>query len=73
MTLFTNSPEDWQRLDWQILRDGGIALYWRDEYLADDLQWLARRFEQSHAEVLVGFDLASNMRLIHVLTLPQGS
>jgi len=24
----------------------------------DDLQWLARRFEQSHAEVLVGFDLA---------------
>jgi len=24
----------------------------------DDLQWLARRFEQSHAEVQVGFDLA---------------
>lgn len=41
MALFTNSPEDWQRLDWQILRDGGIALYWRDEYFADDLQWLA--------------------------------
>jgi hypothetical protein len=35
MALFSNSPEDWQRLDWQILRDGGIALYWRPEYLAD--------------------------------------
>ena len=22
---FNNSPEDWQRLDWEILRDGGIA------------------------------------------------
>jgi Barstar (barnase inhibitor) len=41
MTLFGNSPADWQRLDWQILRDGGIALYWRPEYLADDVRWLA--------------------------------
>jgi hypothetical protein len=41
MTLFSNSAEDWQRLDWQILRDGGIALYWRQEYLADDVWWLA--------------------------------
>jgi hypothetical protein len=41
MALFTDSPEDWQRLDWQILRDGGIALYWRQEYLAADVQWLA--------------------------------
>lgn len=41
MALFTNSREDWQRLDWQILRDGGITLYWRKEYLADDVQWLA--------------------------------
>jgi hypothetical protein len=41
MTLFSNSPADWQRLDWQILRDGGIALYWRQEYLTDDVQWFA--------------------------------
>ncbi|HET6934610.1 MAG TPA: barstar family protein [Candidatus Angelobacter sp.] len=46
MALFTNSPEDWERLDWQILRDGGIALYWRPEYLSDDLQWLkANRYD----------------------------
>jgi hypothetical protein len=41
MALFTNSPEDWDRLDFQILRDGGISLYWREEYLAADLQALA--------------------------------
>lgn len=41
MAVFTNKPEDWQRLDWQILRDGGIALYWRPEYLADDVRWFA--------------------------------
>jgi hypothetical protein len=40
MAPFSNSPEDWQRLDWKILRDGGIALYRRPEYLAEDVQWL---------------------------------
>jgi hypothetical protein len=40
MALFNDSPEDWEKLDWKILRDGGIAFYWRLEYLADDVQWL---------------------------------
>jgi hypothetical protein len=40
MALFTNSANDWQRLDWTILRDGGISLYWRREYLAEDVRWL---------------------------------
>ena len=43
MTLFNNSSEEWQRLDWQILRDGGISLYWRPEYLAEDVNWLAAK------------------------------
>jgi hypothetical protein len=37
MTLFSNSPADWQRLDWQILRDAGAALYWWQEYFTDDV------------------------------------
>ncbi len=42
MALFTNNREDKKRLDWAILRDGGsLALYWRPEYLAEDMQWLA--------------------------------
>jgi len=41
MPFFNNSPDDWQRLDWQILRDGGVHLYWRREYLIEDTKWLA--------------------------------
>jgi len=41
MALFTNSPEDWQRLDWLILRDGGISLYRRPQLLAEDMRWFA--------------------------------
>ena len=42
MPFFNNGPDDWQRLDWQILRDGGILLYWRHEYLIEDSQWFAK-------------------------------
>lgn len=42
MSFFNNTPDDWQRLDWQILRDGGIQLYWRREYLIEDTQWFAK-------------------------------
>jgi hypothetical protein len=41
MPFFNNTPDDWQRLDWQILRDGGIHLYWRREYLIEDTKWFA--------------------------------
>jgi len=41
MSCFNNPPKDWERLDWQILRDGGIHLYWRREYLVEDTLWLA--------------------------------
>ena len=41
MPFFRNTPGDWQRLDWQILRDGGIQLYWRPEYLLEDTKWFA--------------------------------
>lgn len=39
MPFFNNTPDDWQRLDWQILRDGGIHFYRRSEYLAEDTKW----------------------------------
>ncbi len=42
MPFFNNTPDNWQRLDWQILRDGGIQLYWRREYLIEDRQWFAK-------------------------------
>ena len=43
MTLFSNSPDDWQKLDWQMLRDGGVALYRQPEYLTEDVRWLVGR------------------------------
>lgn len=41
MAPFVNKTEEWHRVDWQILREGGIALYLRQEHLEDDLGWLA--------------------------------
>jgi hypothetical protein len=41
MAVFsTNDEVNDQRLDWVILRDGGVVLYWRAEILAYDLKWL---------------------------------
>lgn len=40
MAIFTTAEADNQQLDWTILRDGGVYLYWRQEILADDLKWL---------------------------------
>lgn len=42
MSFFTKIPDYWQRLDWQILRDGGIHLYWRREYLLADTEWFSK-------------------------------
>lgn len=39
MAPFELNQVDDQQLDWVILRDGGIALYWRSDILADDLKW----------------------------------
>lgn len=39
MAPFDLNQVDDQQLDWVILRDGGIALYWRPEMLAADLEW----------------------------------
>jgi len=40
MAAFNSDVSDEGPLDWIILRDGGIFLYWRSELLADDLSWL---------------------------------
>jgi RNAse (barnase) inhibitor barstar len=40
MTAFNPDVSDAQPLDWTILRDGGILLYWQSKLLADDLTWM---------------------------------
>ncbi|MDB6121068.1 MAG: barnase inhibitor [Pedosphaera sp.] len=41
MAFFTEN--DFERLDWRLLQNGSITLYWRTEFLEEDLQWLKGR------------------------------
>ena len=40
MAIFRNEPEDFQRLDWVLLQNGAITLYFRPQVLAADVDWL---------------------------------
>jgi RNAse (barnase) inhibitor barstar len=40
MAVFKDDEVDDERLDWIILRDGGVCLYWREEILTDEANWL---------------------------------
>jgi len=39
MAIFKNDPDEWQRLDWQILQNGWTSLYWQQSILNEDLDW----------------------------------
>lgn len=39
MAAFTKEDAYRNRLDWKILRDSGVALYWRREFLEQDIKW----------------------------------
>jgi hypothetical protein len=46
MVAFNHQDEHEQRIDWKILRDGGIALYWRRELFDRDLDWFFKQHYQ---------------------------
>lgn len=39
MTSFKQDPEEWQRLDWQLLQNSAITLYFRKEVLEEHKAW----------------------------------
>ncbi len=39
MTAFKDNPEEWQRLDYQILQNGWTSLYWQQDILVLDIGW----------------------------------
>ena len=41
MAAFRDDPSEWERLDWRLLQNSPIALYWREAVLAEDRAWLA--------------------------------
>lgn len=40
MAIFRNEPEEFQRLDWALLQNGAVTLYFRPQVLAEDVKWL---------------------------------
>ena len=40
MAIFRDDSDDFQRLDWQLLQNGAITLYHRNEILLNDVEWL---------------------------------
>jgi RNAse (barnase) inhibitor barstar len=40
MAAFRNEPDTWGRIDWLLMQNGPVSLYWREAYLDEDLRWL---------------------------------
>lgn len=43
MGVFRDDPEDWQRLDLSLLKNGSVHLYFRPVVLEEDVEWLRGR------------------------------
>jgi RNAse (barnase) inhibitor barstar len=42
MAIFANDPDDWQRLDWHLLRASAVTMYYDPDVLAKDVAWLEK-------------------------------
>lgn len=42
MAIFRNDGEEFQRLDWELLQNGAVTLYFRPQVLEEDVEWLKR-------------------------------
>ncbi|HEX3106682.1 MAG TPA: barstar family protein [Terriglobales bacterium] len=40
MSIFSGDPSEWQRVDWKLLQNGPIALYFSPTVLSGDVHWL---------------------------------
>ncbi|MEX1369423.1 MAG: barstar family protein [Nannocystaceae bacterium] len=62
-------PEDCNRLDFEILAEGGVALYFQHEVLGEDLAWLALeryevvQFDEEALESVEGFHFEARLKL----------
>lgn len=48
MTAFRDHPSEFERLDWRILQNGAIALYYKPSILEEDAAWLAQHGYRMH-------------------------
>jgi len=62
-------PEDCNRLDFEILADGGVSLYHQHEVLGEDLAWFALeryeviQFDEESLDSLDGFHFEARLKL----------
>lgn len=54
MASFINSVDIWDRLDYQLLQNGAVSLYFSEEVLQEDCQWLKK-----HEYKVRGLDAAN--------------
>lgn len=62
MAIFENTPDEWQRLDYIILRDGWASLYWRQGILDTDISWFKN---EGYKVVLFDFTKWSDLNRLH--------
>jgi len=48
MATFTGDPDESTRLDWRILQNGAICLYFRRRILDEDIAWLREQGYEVH-------------------------
>lgn len=53
MAAFSDDPETLERLDWRLLQNGPVTVYWRPEYMREDVAWL-----KTHGYIVHQFDVA---------------
>lgn len=62
-------PEDCNRLDFEILAEGGVALYYQHEILGEDLAWFALeryeviQFDEEALDSVEGFHFEARLKL----------
>jgi hypothetical protein len=67
MAVFT--PDDCNRLDFEILAEGGVALYYQHEILGEDIAWLALeryeivQLEESAMDSIEAFHFEARLKL----------
>ena len=52
MAAFSDDPETLQRVDWRLLQTGPVTLYWRPEYMRQDVECL-----EAHGYLIHHFDV----------------
>lgn len=54
LAAFSDDSETFRRVDWRLLQNGPVNLYWRPAYIREDVQWL-----EEHGYIVHHFDVAA--------------